>query len=73
MDYIPTGGTRESQMSKLQNYTLWFLFTTFWILWLYVMIVPISQEPQLIHVKDGCSTYRFYDKGTRNYYTNCEE
>ena len=20
MDYIPTGGTRESQMSKLQNY-----------------------------------------------------
>jgi len=60
-------------MNKTQNYVLYVLFFIFTIVWTIVILSPISKEPELVYTKDGCSTYRFYDKGTRHYYTNCEK
>lgn len=60
-------------MNTLKLNMLWILFVSFAVIWFLVMLSPIKQEPELIYTKDGCSTYRFYDKGTRNYYTNCEK
>ena len=37
-----------------------------------VIITPVTQEPELLFQKDGCSTYAYYDKGTRHRYTTCE-
>lgn len=60
-------------MNKTQNYVLYVLFCIFVAVWTFVILTPIKQQPELIYTKDGCSTYRFYDKGARNYYTNCEK
>ena len=60
-------------MNKLQNTILYVLFAILWVLWLIIMLTPIAQEPTLVYTKDGCSTYRFYDKGSRNYYTDCKK
>lgn len=37
-----------------------------------VIVTPVTQEPELLFQKDGCSTYAYYDKGTRHRYTTCE-
>ena len=56
----------------MRNIGLYILFFIFIMCLTTLMVSPISKEPTLVYTKDGCSTYRFYDKGTRNYYTKCE-
>ena len=60
-------------MNTLNQFLIGILFISVIAIWFLVMLSPIKQQPELIYTKDGCSTYRFYDKGTRNYYTNCEK
>lgn len=53
------------------------------ILWILLLIVIfliflpspnyIQREPSALFTKDGCTIYRWYDKGQRMYYTKCDD
>ncbi|CAB4127176.1 hypothetical protein UFOVP84_65 [uncultured Caudovirales phage] len=32
-----------------------------------------ASEPTALFTKDGCTIYRWYDKGQRMYYTKCDD
>jgi len=34
---------------------------------------PVKEEPKLLFDRNGCKTYVFHHKGSRNYYTDCEK
>jgi len=54
-------------------YTLVGMMSLLYIALIAIFIVtPVTQEPELLFQKDGCSTYAYYDKGTRHRYTTCE-
>lgn len=39
-----------------------------------IAIMPINEvdrQPNAIYEKDGCTVYRYYDKGNRMYFTKC--
>ena len=57
---------------KNLDIVLGILFVVFWAFLFVVLLTPVAKTPELLFTIDGCSTYAYYDKGSRHRYTTCE-